>query len=79
MKKPAVAGISNPGHLACQCSAIELDYTGQSPALTTLYVYCTGDTEVSQSHTRQPLTVCAVRTWLGLTESSPSEENSFYA
>ena len=45
--------------------------TGQSPALTILYictaqvpifyVYCTGGTEMPQSHTRHPLSMCHQR------------------
>ena len=31
---------------------------GQPPALTILYIYCTGGTEVPQSHTLQPLSMC---------------------
>ena len=32
--------------------------TGQPPAPTILYMYCTGATEILQSHTWQPLSMC---------------------
>ena len=47
---------SNPGHLACAASALPLSYDNQTT--TSLYIYCTGGTEVPQSHIRQPLSMC---------------------
>ena len=57
---------SNPRHLAglcSQCFATELrTTTGQPPALTISYMYCTaGGIEMPQSHTWQPLSMC--RQW----------------
>ena len=52
---------SNPGHLGCAVGALPLCYatTGQPPVLTIiLYMYCTGGTEMPQSHTWQPLRMC---------------------
>ena len=39
---------SNPGHLACVTSALPLSYliTGQPPALTILYIYCTSKYQI---------------------------------
>ena len=52
----------NPGHLACAASALPLSYNNwhspPPPSPTILYIYCTGGTEVPQSHTRQPLSIC---------------------
>ena len=44
----------NPGY-----SATELyTTTGLPPTLKVLYIYCTGGTEMPQSHTWQPLSMC---------------------
>ena len=60
-KRPAVTGNRTQDTLACAASVLPLSYdnrttTEQPLALTILYIYCTGGTDMPQSHTRQPCT-----------------------
>ena len=49
---------------------------GQPPALTVLSMYCTGGTEMPQSHTRQPLSMCRQNPVGGWPESSLHQERT---
>ena len=59
-KKAGSRQESNPGHLAYVASALPLSYNSRTTTNppTILYIYCTGGTEVPQSHTRQLLGMC---------------------
>ena len=63
--------------LCSQCSATELrqlDNHAQAP--TILYMYCTGGTEMPQSHTRQPLSMCRQNSIRGQPENSLHQERT---
>ena len=67
---------SNPGHLACAASALPLSYDNW-PALTILYMYCTGGTEMSQLQTWQPLSMCCQNSVWDQPENSLHQERTY--
>lgn len=62
---------TNQGHLAFAASALSLRYdnrTMTSPHNSQYILHCTGGTEVPQSHTRQPLSMCRQKSTSGVNQ-----------
>ena len=80
VNRPAVAGNWTQATWLVQLVLYHYE-NGQLSALTILYIYCTGGTEIPQLHTRHPLSMyaCAVRAPLGVDRKfSPSEKNPYF-